>query len=377
MQLTKRSILISGGIVVIVALLIGGSFGVVSNETTDRGERERTAREDKGHKEFATWQGYSALTPMPTGTTPGSTTSPFNEEVGTKPEVLSNSKEMVAWLFGPHDVESGQIAPKNISRPSGGPRPVVYASNTDPVVELTPSESYSPLKGRKIRIPAKASVGETSDKHLTIILAPTDAKVPGEAAELWQAEDQTGGTVKIVGGKLKFTGGNYGNITGSLIEGGADSANFDLAAGQIRGPELKAGIVPHALYAVIHADKSSYVYPATGSDGSDAEAAAPSNGQRFYLAYTDAEIEAFKFKPWKMALLKAIAHYGFYVGDSGNTTLSFDWEGSRMYIPFGAPEPFETIGREQGVPREGGRYIFKLSEGVDWTRLRAIAPPRG
>jgi hypothetical protein len=311
---------------------------------------------------------------MPAGQTPGSSASPFNQRI-ENPLVLPNSAEMVAWLLS--HIEAGQRPIKNISRPSGGVFPMVYASNSDPVVELV-GRGWGNVSGRKIRIPAATKVGESPDKHITIVLAPTDAKAPGETVDLWLAESEESGKLKIVGGKLGYQNGGTGNITGSLLGGMATSAHFDAEAGQIRGPELKAGVVPHALTATVKDTKSGvFVYPAAGSDGSSIEVASPPTGQRFYLAYTDVEIEALGFRPWKTAILKALAHFGFYISDTGNNATSFRWEGARMYAPFGAPEPFEEIGREQGLPLEGGKYVFKLSEGVDWTRLRAIAPPLG
>lgn len=319
-----------------------------------------------------TWEGFSASNPMPAGRTPGSATSPFNTPVGT-PIVLPNSAAMVSWLLT--HIEPGAEEINTIERPHGGPLPVVYASNSDPVVELVSSGAGN-VNHRKIRIPASAYVGETSDKHITIVLAPEDAKAPGETIDLWLAESESSGKLKIAAGRLGYRNGGTGNIDGSLLGGYAVSARFDAEAGEIRGPELKAGVVPHALAASVNDAKAhSWVYPAEEGDGTSTEAAAPPTGQRFYLEYTDAEIEALHFKSWKTAVLEALAHYGFYVEDTGNETTSFRWEGSRMYVPFGAPEPFEQIGREQGLPTDGGRYVFNLSEGVDWSRLRAIAPP--
>ena len=48
---------------------------------------------------------------------------------------------------------------------------MVYASNIDPIIELVASGA-SNVSGRKIRLPAQTYVGETGDKHLTIVLAP-------------------------------------------------------------------------------------------------------------------------------------------------------------------------------------------------------------
>jgi hypothetical protein len=246
-----------------------------------------------------------------------------------------------------------------------------YAASSDPLVELVATQPWgnNPLNGRKIRIPQTAVAEEASDGHLTIVLAPNDAKVAGETVDLWQAQP-------VKEGKLLFSWGGPGNITGTLLQSeglSADAAGFDLEAGQIRGPELKAGVISHALVVAVKDVKSTYVYPASHTDGSSDEAAAPAMGQHFYLDYTDAEIAALPVLPWKKAILTALAHYGLYIGDSGNNTLGFLWEGSPTDP--GASEPFVKTGEEQGVPKAGGSYNFKLSEGVDWTRLRAIAPP--
>jgi hypothetical protein len=267
----------------------------------------------------------------------------------------------------------GSPVPADDTRPGGGSRPMYYAANSDPLVELVATEpwGHNPLSGRKIRVPQTALAEEASDGHLTIVLAPNNATVPGETVDLWEAQP-------VKEGKLLFAWGGPGNITGTLCEPdglSGDAAGFDLEAGQVRGPELKAGIIHHALVVAVKDVKPIYVYPASHTDGSTNEAAAPAMGQHFYLAYSDAEIAALPAPPWKKAILTALAHYGFYVGDSGNDTLGFIWEGSLMYAHSGKPEPFVEIGKEQGVPESGGSYTFKLSEGINWTRLRAIAPP--
>jgi hypothetical protein len=244
-----------------------------------------------------------------------------------------------------------------------------YASNSDPLVELVVTEPWgnNPLNGRKIRVPQTAVAEQASDGHLTIVLAPNNANAPGETVDLWEAQP-------VKEGKLLFGWGGPGSMTGTLLQSGglsADAAGFDLQAGLVRGPELKAGAINHALVVAVKDVKSSYVYPASHTDGSSNEAAAPAMGQHFYLDYSDAEIAALPVLPWKKAVLTALAHYGFYIGDSGNNTLGFIWESSST----GSTEPFVEIGKEQGVPSSNGIYTFNLSEGVNWTRLRAVAPP--
>jgi hypothetical protein len=307
---------------------------------------------------------------MPAGRTPGSSSSPFNQQV-EDPAVLSNSSEMVAWLLSHH--EPNLPMPGNVEPQDGGGHPTVYAANSDPIVELVATEPWGPnsLQGRKIRMPAQAHAslpGPPADAHLEIVLAPEEAKTPGETVELWRTEP-------VKEGKLRFAWGSPGNIDGSLLGSEATASDFDLSAGVIRAPELKAGVVPHALCAAIPQTKPTYVYPASHTDGSSTEGAAPAMGQRFYLAYSDSEIEALPVAPWKKAVLKALAHYGFYICDSGNDTLSFEFESSVMYTAFGQTEPFSVIGKEQKLGSWEGKYVFNFSEGVDWTRLRAIAPP--
>jgi hypothetical protein len=93
-----------------------------------------------------TWDGLSALDPMPAGMTPGNPTSPFNTPVGV-PTVLANSAEMVAFLL--NDINAGETEPESETRPGGAPLPVVYASNSDPLVELVGEGGN--VSGRKIR----------------------------------------------------------------------------------------------------------------------------------------------------------------------------------------------------------------------------------
>jgi hypothetical protein len=307
---------------------------------------------------------------MPAGRTPGNSLSPFNQPVGT-PQVLPNSPAMVAWLLSHHEPRSAM--PGEVWSDPDYKHPTVYASDSDPVIELVASESWGPnqLQGRKVHLPALAQAappGPPADAHLEIVLAPADARTPGETADLWRAEP-------VREGKLRFAWGGPGNISGTLLGGAATASNIDLSAGQVRAPELKAGVVPHALCAAVPQTKPTWVYPASHTDGNSGEAAAPAMGQRFYLAYSDGEIGALPVAPWKKAVLEALAHYGFYVCDSGNDTLGFEFESAVMYTSFGQPNWFAAIGAEQGLPSWEGKYEFNFSEGVDWTRLRALGPP--
>lgn len=316
----------------------------------------------------STYGGYTASNPMLSP--PGSSTSAFNQRIGT-PTVLANSGEIVKYVLG-----LGSPMPANAT---SGPRwkhPTVYASNYDPIVTLQATKAWgtNPLTGRRIHAPAAWAAAppkpsEGGDAHLEIVLAPVDERTPGETADLWQANPPSGGV-------LKFSWGSAANIAGSGAGGKATAADFDLWAGQVRGPELKAGLINHALCIVIKANKAgSYVYPAIHTDGTSTAYAAPKEGQRFQLNYSDGELAALPVKPWKRAILMALAHYGAYDCDSGGPGLAIELEGATMYTAFGQINPFNVIGAEQALPPYNGEYVFHFSEGVNWSRLRAIAPP--
>jgi hypothetical protein len=333
------------------------------------GEEPPPEEETEGFGE--SWEGLSPQNPLPGNRRFGSDLSPFNVPVGLSP-TLPNSSAMVAFLLEHEGV------PADVHRPADGSRPLFYASNSDPVLTLRGHDGAGLLNldGRKIHVPQYAAAEEESDGHLTIVLAPSDAIIPGEAIDFWRATISF--AEKVV--RASSIGLTQMGPSGSLLSldggGSGDAAFFGLQAGLVRAPELEAGTVNHALTAVIDGAANYTVYPAKIGDGSSTDPNAPPIGQRFVLDYTVAEIEALGFKPWKVAILKALIKYGFYVGDSSSERLLLLWEGASTY-PGVSPEPFAAVGAEEGMTKSEGRYTFDLARGIDWTRLRAVAPPLG
>lgn len=309
-----------------------------------------------GVEATSTWRGFSAMAPMPVGIVPYSAASPFHERVPANPKVLPNSTAMVLFTLG-KEVE-------NLNT-DGGFSPIYYASTMDPVVELRVEGPGSQLSGHKIHCPVKAVPAPGSDAHMCIV------QPNGEAFDLWQASPHVGA------GFVSASGAGISNLdTGSGIcdIGGACAANFGLVAGLIRSQELIAGTIPHALVATVSETRNGFVPPANHTDGTSSDINAPYEGQRFYLEYTDAEIAALKLLAWKAAIATAIAHYGLYVCDSGGDGIGIKLESTCMYTALGAPDPLTTFARTNSLPIWEGKYIFHLNEGIDWTRLRAIAP---
>lgn len=301
----------------------------------------------------STWKGFSSANPPPAGFVPYVPSSPFNQEVLANATVLSNSAAMASFAHG-SEVENLVSG--------GGFSTFYYAASTDPVVELRIKGEGSQLNGTKVHCPKGAIPATGSDAHMTLI------QPDGTAYDLWQAT--------VGSGLISANGAGVSNLAtgnGVCTTGGANAAGFGMMAGVIRVQELIAGEIPHALVATVSTTRTGFVYPANHTDGTSSNVNAPYEGQRFYLDYTDAEIAALKLPRWKAAILTALAHYGLYVCDSGGDGLGIKLESSASYGAMGLPDPLIAFAKAQGLPTWEGRYVFHLNEGVDWTRLRAIA----
>jgi hypothetical protein len=79
---------------------------------------------------------------------------------------------------------------------------------------------------------------------------------------------------------------------------------------------------------------------------------------------------------WKKAILRAMAHYGGYVGDSSSGWSLTAFESGSSYTSFGREDPMVAFARRAGIrPNGDGLYVFDMEHGVDWRRyLRVIAP---
>jgi hypothetical protein len=79
---------------------------------------------------------------------------------------------------------------------------------------------------------------------------------------------------------------------------------------------------------------------------------------------------------WKKTILTALAHYGGYVGDTGGPGFAFEFESGTTYTSFGAADAMVTFAKANNVPTWNGRYVFNMSNGVNWAKyLRVLAPP--
>ncbi|MGB2710612.1 MAG: hypothetical protein WBC33_03785 [Conexibacter sp.] len=320
---------------------------------------------------------------------PYADSSPFNQPIAARVRVHPRSRAIVARLlsWGP---PASLVAGAN-DTPDDYAHPTYYAKSTDPLYRLrsTHSWSRSPIDGARIRIPSAARPASGGDGHMTVV------ESDGWEYDFWRVSTKPRG-----GGTLRYEIGGRIRIDGSGLRAKGTAAGFGNLAGIIRAPELAAGRIDHALFLVVRCtsrDRSfgygvqrrhqdgSFVYPASAGAArcGSGDADAPPTGARLQLAMSDAQIDGLALPAWKQAILRALARYGGYVGDTGGPGFGVMIESSTTYTAFGRPDLLLRFAQQRhatgldAVDEYFGRYTFDLADGVDWARyLRVVVPPK-
>lgn len=309
-----------------------------------------------GHWPTSCWRPYGAA-------------SPFNRRVPSDPPLMPGSRAIVARML-----DHGPIADLVVASDTRSDwyHPVYFAQPSDPLytVHCTRDWGTCEIEGMQVRVPVGARPARGGDAHLAIVDQTT-----GWEYDLWKVQPRAPG-----GGTLTVSWGGRTEVTGDGLGSDATAAHFGLLAGAIRAAEMEAGRIDHALFMTVGCAAHRYVYPASGYalDCADEEDS-PAVGQHFWLDMTDAEIDALDVPDWKRTILRALADYGAFVGDTGgNESFGFQFESGSTYTSFGFEDPMVAFARAQdsGVTdRRGARYDFDLGSGVDWQdRLRVLDP---
>jgi hypothetical protein len=353
------------------AVLIGGQILEGGNPGSRAQAAPPTSYGNFGvdHWPDHTWRPYNAA-------------SPFNQRIPRGTQPLRGSAEMIEQVlrFGPPSHLTGGVS----RTPDDWGHPTYYAKTTDPLYTLRTTAPYghNRLNGMRIRVPAVAEPAGGGDGHMTVVTPD------GWEYDMWQVHDMTAG-----GGTLTFSWGGRTRVDGSGLKSAGTASHFGNLAGMIRAQELQAGRINHALFVVLRCtgdgraygrgvrqrrDDSGYVYPADAGGSSCRDGAQePPMGARLRLAMSDAQIDALALPQWKSAILKALAHYGGYVGDTGGDGIGFMFESSTMYTSFGRPDPLVSIAEAAKLPSYLGQYAFPIGADVDWQRyLQVIPAPR-
>ena len=297
---------------------------------------------------------------------PYSDASPFNRPIGANPRLVANSQAIVSSVAG--------AGPANLVAGDAGTRwdyshPLYYSQASDPVFTIDCLESWGTcdVEGMQVRIPDAARPAAGGDGHLTVI-----DQASGWEYDLWQVRSKPAG-----GGTLTASWGGRTRIDGDGLGSNATAAHYGGAAGVIRAQELAAGRIDHALFLVIKCGSGGKVYPSLGTGARCSDPTnAPAMGSRFQLDMSDAEIDALQVPTWKKAILRAMAQYGMYFGDTGGPGFGLQFESGASYTSFGAEDAMVSFARQIGMRANGeGKFSFNVRDGVDWqSRLRVVDP---
>jgi hypothetical protein len=250
--------------------------------------------------------------------------------------------------------------------------PIYFSSPTDPLftVHCTKSWGTCEVEGMQVRIPDAARAAGGGDGHMAVI-----DQQGGWEYDFWQVQSKPQG-----GGQLTISWGGrtaVGTPDADGLGSDATAANFGLAAGVVRLPELQAGQINHALFMMIKCDGGGHVYPAVGNGSAcGAGTVAPKEGARVFLDMSDDQIAALGLPTWKRAIVTALARYGAFVGDTGGSPWEIELESGSTYTSFGTPDPWVDFAKQQpGVTEWRGKYVLPFADAVDWGRYLRVADP--
>lgn len=317
---------------------------------------------------------------------PYSDSSPFNTPVGSNPRLARNSAQIVRRLvgfgLGPSPQQGGNAGTSEDWR-----HPIYFSEPDDPRFRLhfrdywgiTTWGTSPAIEGMRIRIPDAARPAGGSDHHMSVI-----DQVHGWEYGLYNVQRKPRG-----GGTLVASSGGRERIDGDGLGVDATAAYFPPAAGVIRPAELEAGRISHALFMGVLCTNGKKVHPANLHGGRGRRCSelgrsnvnAPALGQHFYLDMTRAQINSLHLAAWKKTILRAMARYGMYVGDTGGAAWTVQFESGSSYTSFGHEDPWLKLGRKLDLPvshdPKTGRTlrVFDMRNAVNWAnRLRVLRP---
>jgi len=327
----------------------------------------------------------------------------WNELLPANPPVHPDSAAMVATL-----IANGQS-------PEGGPGhirtnapdnswsiPIYFAEASDPLYTIINDGAYYdpaswPLHNTQIRIPEEAQPAspEEGDAHICIV------QPDGTVHDFFHVTKVDSPTYELTvrnGGTMPSMYGRGAGPWEPLALDWPPAVTAATAArtlgpvGLIRVDELKAGVIEHALqFSAPQHDDRLYTWPSRHPGGSspppDGLGPQVSMGARMTIAYTEAEIDALAdVDDWQKIVLHAIRRYGLIMSDSGATTwkvrgflapqtyTSFSWEDPILRY---AAQQFAAGADHIVFDEETGYISWRISNGIDWTRLRVLEYAEG
>jgi hypothetical protein len=199
------------------------------------------------------------------------------------------------------------------------PLPIYLAKSTDPLVTISCAQYGGQCygSGTKIHVPATAQHQQVNggDNHILVI-----DKTLGLEWDGWQCANASAscswGSLYTLGSSGLHGPGNHPGNEG--VHGGYAVALFAL-----QPAEIAQGHIDHALGINVPCLNNPTVYPADtqagGTDGSCGGSSAPSYGDLMHLTWSSAQIAASAYSTECKVVLTALATYGAYTYDDGNS----------------------------------------------------------
>lgn len=293
---------------------------------------------------------------------PYTAASPFNRPL--PPDVASriraDSPQIIGRVLG--DISVYDYPANFVAHDDGtSGEPTYYSRPGDPTFFIR-CVTYTPCPispTTRIRIPAGAvpegGVTATGDRHMAIVDQET-----GVEYDLWHVEltapvparpTLAQSTINVgFAGVTRIDG--PGHDGDGAVNGDATAAHFGSLAGRLRAEELAAGTIDHPLFINIACSNGTSVYPApAGPTGTKCLQLqnAPPLGSLFWLQMTPAEIAAQQIPEWQKTVLRAMATYGMYFGDTGSQFFfTIETEAGNQYTSLGSTDRWTSFASAAG-----------------------------
>ena len=222
--------------------------------------------------------------------------------------------------------------------------PIYLAKSSDPLVTISCSQYGGQCygTGTKVHVPSTATHQQVNggDNHI-IVVDPT----LGLEWDGWQCANATAscswGSLYTLGSSGIHGPGNHPGSEG--VHGGYAIALFSIQPG-----EIAQGHIDHALGFNTVCLNNPTVYPADtaagGTDSSCGGTGPPSYGDLLHLTWTPAQIAASAYSTSCKVVLTALATYGGYTYDDGNTPgIELQSTSSLAWTSNGASDPWAPI----------------------------------
>lgn len=208
-----------------------------------------------------------------------------------------------------------------------------------------------PIPDGTIVPPMTTTYGDPGDGHLAVA-DPVSNKV----YSLWQSEK--------IGNDWQASYGGLAALDGDGREtvGSSTATNLSRYGAVIRASEIQAGVINHALFVSSDICDSTFRYPASKSDGTNAGGVATPipQGSRLQLD-PSIDIDAISgITDGEKTIARALQTYGAYVGDKGGARLGFIFE-------------YQTDGNPGAIYTNAGLAwdYFDMSH-IPWGSLRVL-----